>query len=137
HFLAGTRFARSLEKLTVPDRAWDAELVAVAAVVRSLVPRQARVAAVDKHDPTLLHLAERRGWHVPDLRLLTGYPRDGQEAVAHLEALRVRGASHLVLPSHAYWWLDHSRELAGHPEGCRTLWSDDHCRIYELAGEAA
>jgi hypothetical protein len=130
--LSGTRFAGSIEKLAVPDRAWDDELAAVAGVVRSCVPPRARVAAVDKHDPTLLHLAGRRGWHVPDLQLLPGYPRDGAEAVAHVEALHARGASHLVLPSHAYWWLDHYAELAGHLDACRSVWSDDHCRIYEL-----
>jgi hypothetical protein len=134
--LSGSRFAQSLEKFAVPDPAWDDELAAVASVVRSCVPPRARVAAVDKHDPTLLHLAGRRGWHVPDLQLLPGYPRDGAEAVAHLEALEARGASHLVLPSHAYWWLDHYVELAGHLDSCRAVWSDDHCRIYELAGSA-
>lgn len=130
--LAGSRFARTLEKLVVPDRAWVDEIAAVADVVRSLVPRSGRVAAVDKHDPTLLHLAGRRGWHVPDLQLLPGYPRNGREAVAHLDALRARGASHFVLPSHAFWWLDQYTELAARLGTYRSVWSDDHCRIYEL-----
>jgi GT2 family glycosyltransferase len=136
--LAGSRFARSIEKLAIPDPGWEDEVARVATVVRRLVPRDARVAVVDKHDPTLLHLAGRRGWHVPDLRLSPGgYPRDGSEAIAHLEALRARGASHLVLPEHAFWWLEHYAELRGHLDTCRSLWSDDRCRIYELARPAA
>jgi GT2 family glycosyltransferase len=136
--LAGSRFAHSIEKLAIPNSVWENELASVASVVRRLVPRSARVAAVDKHDPTLLHLARRRGWHVPDLQLLpSGYPRDGAEAVAHLEALRVRGASHLVVPNHAFWWLEHYPELRTHLDACRALWSDGRCRIYELARPAA
>jgi hypothetical protein len=57
--------------------------------------------------------------------------------VAHVEALRARGASHLVVPEHAFWWLEHYAELRTHLDACRALWADGSCRIYELARPAA
>jgi GT2 family glycosyltransferase len=132
--LAGSRFARTIEKLAIADPGWEEETARVAALLRRVLPRDARVAAVDKHDPTLLHLARRRGWHVPDLRLSpAGYPRDGRAALEHVEALRRRGASHLVLPEHAFWWLEHYAELRRHLDACPAVWADDRCRVYELA----
>jgi glycosyltransferase involved in cell wall biosynthesis len=132
--LAGSRFARTIEKLAIADPGWEEETARVAALLRRVLPRDARVAAVDKHDPTLLHLAKRRGWHVPDLRLSpAGYPRDGRAALEHVEALRQRGASHLVLPQHAFWWLEHYAELRRHLDACRSVWADERCRVYELA----
>jgi glycosyltransferase involved in cell wall biosynthesis len=133
--LAGSRFARSIEKLAVVDPAWERSAEEVAEIVRTHVPNGQQIAVVDKHDPTLLHLCGRSGWHVPDLKLLPGgYPRDGQGAVEHLEALRVQGAGFFVLPDHAFWWLEHYAELRDHLESdCTPVWSDARCRIYQLA----
>ena len=133
--LAGSRFARTIEKHAVTDPEWERDTAAVARLVRREVPRDARIAVVDKHDPTLLHLCGYSGWHVPDLRLLPGgYPKDGRTAVEHLEALRARGAGYFVLPNHAFWWLEHYEELRDHLERtCTRVWSDGRCRIYGLS----
>ncbi len=134
-----SRFGNRVQKLAIVDPEWEATMRAAAQRVRACVPRDAAVAAVDKHDPTLLHFANRRGWHFPDRRLLPGgYPKDGGEAVEHLEALRSRGAEYLVLPGHALWWLEHYAALGEHLDrSCRETWSDESCRIYQLAEPAA
>ena len=35
-------------------------------------------------------------------------PRDSEEAIDRLEAIRARGAQYLLLPATAFWWLDRS-----------------------------
>ena len=139
HELEGSRFADRIRKLSVPDPAWERSVRDVARVIRRSVPSNARVAVVDKHDPTLLHLCGRKGWHFPDLQILPGgYPRDSAAAVDHLESLRRRGARYIVFPSHAYWWLDHYQGLADHLETeYASIWRDDSCRIYALAERGA
>jgi glycosyltransferase involved in cell wall biosynthesis len=139
HELDGSRFAARIRKLSVPDPAWERSVRDVARVVRRSVPPGARVAVVDKHDPTLLHLCGRKGWHFPDLQILPGgYPRDSAAAVDHLESLRRRGARYIVFPSHAYWWLDHYEGFADHLETAyASIWRDDSCRIYALAAREA
>jgi glycosyltransferase involved in cell wall biosynthesis len=137
--LRGSRFAEKIRKLSVIDPAWEQSVREVAGIVRRNVPHGARVAVVDKHDPTLLRLSGRRGWHFPDLQSLsTGYPSDSEAAVEHLELLRRRGARYVVFPSHAYWWLEHYLGLARHLEKtCTPVWQDDRCHIYELPSGVA
>jgi len=132
--LAGTRFGSRVEKFAVADEAWDRTLRTTAETVRRVVPRDAVLASVDKHDPTLLSLSGRRGRHFPDSRLLPGgYPSDDATAIAPLRELQRRGVSHIVFPQTAFWWLDHYGGLAQHLEGrCRPLWKDETCRIYDL-----
>jgi len=103
------------------------------------VPRTAAVAVVDKWDPTLLHLAGRRGWHFPDRRTMPdGYPRDSGGAIGHLEELQDRGTRYLVFPSSAFWWLEHYPGLARHlAETGERVWADEGCLIYRLAPAAA
>lgn len=137
--LEGTRFARSIRKRAVPDAAWDAELTEIAQTVRRVVPRSARLASVDKCDPTLFRLSHRRGWHFPDRRLLPdGYPADDDVAIQHLEEIRRRGAEFIVFPRASFWWLDHYSGLRGSLEQRhQRVWRDERCVIYRLQPEAA
>ena len=137
--LEGSRFANRIRKISVTDPAWERSVRDVAGIVRRRVPRGAQIAVADKHDPTLLHLSGRNGWHFPDLRSLpTGYPPDSDAAVEHLELLRRRGARYVVFPSHAYWWLERYQGLARHLETeCTVVCHDDRCHIYELTAPGA
>jgi hypothetical protein len=86
----------------------------VRAAVRSSVPRGARVLVVSRGDGNLLGVAGRDMAHFPQspTGLYAGYyPASGAEAAAHLGALRARGATHLVIPATALWWLGHYSEL--------------------------
>jgi glycosyltransferase involved in cell wall biosynthesis len=132
--LASTAYAEKIKKLAVEDPEWQNRLRKVAGVIRKLVPEGARLAAVDKSDPTLLHLCDRKGWHFPDWSLLPdGYPRDSRVAIKHLEQLRSRGADYIVFPSAAFWWLEFYEEFNRHLNDSYTcLWRDDNCVVYEL-----
>jgi hypothetical protein len=75
------------------------------------------VLVISRGDDLLLELAGVEGWHF--MRSAGGryaghHPRDDVEAIEHLEDLRGRGATHLVLPAPALWWLDHYRAFGRH-----------------------
>ena len=67
--------------------------------------------------------ADRRGWHFPQMEDGTyagHHPGRSAEAMAHLEALREKGAAYSLFPQTAFWWLDFYEELRGqleHPTG--------------------
>jgi SAM-dependent methyltransferase len=106
--------------------------------IGAAVPAGATVLVVSKGDEELLRLEGRTAWHFPrtDGGAYSGHhPADSAAAIGQLEVLRGRGASYLVFPATALWWLDHYGELKQHLEGrYRRVHSDDSCVIYQLAG---
>ena len=134
-----SRFADRIRKVATTDASWERMTRRTAETIAHATSPAARVAVVDKHDPTILGLSERSGWHFPEHSLLPeGYPSDSAQAIAHLDALRARGATHLVFPSAAYWWLDHYEGLRRHlDESCAVVVRDDDCVIYALPADRA
>jgi GT2 family glycosyltransferase len=102
------------------------------------LPPDATVLVVSNGDDELLKLgANRRGWHFPQMAdgTYAGYhPADSAEAIAHLEAQREKGATHILFPQTALWWLEFYKELAR----CLTdnsAWSagaGQQCQIFQL-----
>lgn len=137
--LDGSRMGAGVRRRAEPQRKWESTLRRIAGVVRDVVPPHDAIAVVDKWDPTLLHLARRRGWHFPDRRTMPeGYPPDSRAAVRHLEQLRLRGARHLVVPCSAFWWLECYEGLARHLDVIGTCsHRDDRCIIYRLTPRAS
>lgn len=87
-------------------------------VTRS-VPEGARVAVVSRGDSSLLDFDEVRTEHFP--RNGCGeyagyYPGDGTASIAHLEWVRASGATHLLFPDSARWWLESFPRFAEHLE---------------------
>jgi hypothetical protein len=125
---------------TDPKR--DAEAEAVRRAVTENVPAGAVVAVVSKGDEAVVRFERRTGWHFPQTEdgLYAGhYPADGAGAIGHLEALRARGADHLVFPGSASWWLEHYTEFARHlgRNYRRVAPHVNGCVIYDLSpGEA-
>ena len=112
-------------------------LIRVRALVRSVVPLDATVLVVSRGDDDLLDLDGRAAWHFPqdhDGRWAGYHPRDSSAAITDLDALRARGADHLLLPATALWWLDHYVELRQWLERHARLnvRRDDACLIYAL-----
>lgn len=105
--------------------------------VRAAVPAGAIVAVVSKGDEELLRLEGRKGWHFPqrDDGVYAGhYPLDSAAAIAHVEALRAKGAQFLLFPSTAFWWLDHYKELRQHLESRyrAVVRHEETCLIFAL-----
>jgi GT2 family glycosyltransferase len=103
---------------------------------RRVVPAGATVAVVSRGDDRLLDLGGRGAWHFPrdDRGVYAGYhPADSAAAVNHLEALRAKGAQFLLLPSTAFWWLEHYGAFRRHlDERYSRVWSDGDCVVYRL-----
>lgn len=108
----------------------------IAATIRQAVPPGARVLVVSRGDPELVALGDRRGEHFPQSEngVYAGYhPADAEDAIAHLEALRARGAGYLAVPEPSFWWLEHYVGFREHleREGQR-ICRDEDCVVYRL-----
>ena len=121
----------------IPERRQEEALVSeVRERAAELIPSGATVLVAGKGDEELLRLDGRTGWHFPmaeDGRYAGFHPAGDTAAIAQLEALRTRGADHLLLPATTLWWLDHYQALRRHLEDRYTvLLTDEHCAIYRL-----
>ena len=93
--------------------------IRVREAIERAVPSGSTVLVASRGDEEVVRIAGSRGWHFPqdEHGVWPGYyPTDSDDAVAQLEALRERGADHLVLPESARWWLDHYEGFARHLE---------------------
>jgi GT2 family glycosyltransferase len=110
----------------------------VRTAVEETVPSGARVLVVSRGDRDLVDLDGRRGDHFPQDEggaYLGHHPQDSLEAVDRLEALRAAGAEYLVLPSTAYWWLDHYAGFAEHLRLNYPAEERECCSIFRLREE--
>jgi hypothetical protein len=114
-------------------------------VAHAVLPPDAAVLVVSKGDDELLQLLEldgRRAWHFPqtdDGEYAGHNPATSGEAVAHLEALRQKGADFLLIPDTALWWLGHYTEFKRHLEAHYRVIVDleDVCLIVALGNPGA
>jgi GT2 family glycosyltransferase len=112
----------------------------IQAEVAAEVPAGSSVLVVSRGDRALLELGACDARHFPqdpDGGYLGHHPADSEDAVRRLESLRADGAAYLVLPSTAYWWLDHYADFAGHLRGNYPASKGDACTIFSLAGDRA
>ncbi|HEY4257645.1 MAG TPA: glycosyltransferase family 39 protein [Candidatus Udaeobacter sp.] len=95
----------------------------------------ALIVAADTGDPTIFYYAERKGWHFLERdATYAGNPSDSQQAIADLEQLRRRGATHLVFTINTLWWLDYYPEFAQHlAESAELIEATPEFRIYKLS----
>ena len=105
--------------------------------VESVAPVGSTVLVVSRGDTELLQLHDRTGRHFPcdDVGRYAGFhPVDSRAAITHLEEQQASGATHLVLPSTALWWLDHYAGFADHLRSSGELLLDDsrNCQVYRL-----
>jgi GT2 family glycosyltransferase len=131
--------ARSLqERLGVPAEGlgYRHTVEQIRAAVEEHVPAGAGVLVVSRGDRALIEIGGVDAAHFPqdaEGGYLGHHPRDGEDALARLEALQRRGASYLVLPATSSWWLDHYGELAAHLRERCAATEFNFCTIYELA----
>jgi GT2 family glycosyltransferase len=110
----------------------------IQAEVADAVPAGASVLVVSRGDRALLELEGREARHFPQDGAggyLGHHPRDSEDAVQRLESLQAAGAEYLVLPSTAYWWLDHYAGFARHLSNRHAAIEGESCTIFRLAGD--
>jgi GT2 family glycosyltransferase len=108
-------------------------------LVAETLPPEATVLVVSRGDEELVSLDAHRAWHFPqseDGCYAGRHPADGREAVAHLEALRAKGAQFLLFPKTGLWWLDYYKDLRQHLESRypAIVQDQDTCVIFALNG---
>jgi len=105
------------------------------ALAEAIIPTTATVLVVADHDTTLLPANGRRVWNFP--RAFTGHPRDSEDAVRQLEAIRAQGPAFLIFPAPAFWWFEHYREFRSYLDReCRLLVSrDDTAAVFDVSLE--
>ena len=123
-----------------PNPRYEREAEQVREAVKGTVPSGSTVLVISRGDEELLQLNGRRAQHFPqaeDGGWAGHHPADSEEAVAHLESLRDRGAEFLVIPPTYLWWLRHYEGLREHLErNCEPVVADDRAgAIYRLAGD--
>jgi hypothetical protein len=106
-------------------------------VVRDTIPRGSRLIVVSRGDEELVRWEGIEGWHFPQTKdgvYAGSYPGTGAEAIAHLEALKAKGAEFILFPATALWWLDHYEDLRKHLNvRCRVVFrQEDIAVIYSL-----
>jgi hypothetical protein len=122
------------------SRQYQQTIHRIRGLVRAVVPRDATVVVISRGDDELLQLGCQQAWHFPraESGLYAGYyPANSGQAIAHLEALRANGGTHLLLPSTALWWLEHYDGFRQHLESRYriVLRQDDVCVIFALQAE--
>jgi GT2 family glycosyltransferase len=125
--------SRSNERLALVERVRD--------VVHEAVPAGAAVLVASRGDEELIDFEGRTGLHFPQVEngVYAGHhPADGEEAIAHLEQLRVSGAEFLVLPEPALWWLEHYESFRDHlHEQCSLVArAEEACLVFALRAPA-
>jgi GT2 family glycosyltransferase len=106
--------------------------------VAEVVPAGSSLLVVSRGDRALLELSGCDAGHFPqdsEGGYLGHHPADSDDAVERLESLRSAGADYLVLPSTAYWWLDHYAGFAKHLRSHYVATERDACTIFRLAGD--
>jgi 4-amino-4-deoxy-L-arabinose transferase-like glycosyltransferase len=102
--------------------------------LKKITAPDALIVAADMGDPTIFYYAQRKGWHFLEKdAIYAGNTSDSQEAIADLEQLRRRGATHFVLTISTFWWLDYYPEFAQHlAESAKLMEATPEFRIYKL-----
>ncbi|HET8565719.1 MAG TPA: glycosyltransferase family 2 protein [Solirubrobacterales bacterium] len=125
-----------------PNPRYQREAEQVREAVKETVPSGSTVLVISRGDEELLRLNGRRAQHFPqaaDGAWAGHHPSDSEEAIAHLESLRERGAEFLVVPPTYLWWLRHYDGLREHLEGnYEPVVADDRAgAIFRLDGGAS
>ena len=94
----------------------------------------ALIVAADMGDPTIFYYARRKGWHFLERdAIYAGTPSDSQQAIADVEGLRGRGATHLVFTANTFWWFESYPEFAQHlAQRAMLIEATPEFRIYKL-----
>jgi GT2 family glycosyltransferase len=122
-----------------PGPAYRALVHRVRTRVARAVPADAHVLVVSRGDDDLLAVPGVRTGHFPahpDGRWAGFHPADSDAALAALADAQADGATHLVLPASALWWLDHYPGLATALTAQPPVVAHEDCVVYALGSAA-
>jgi 4-amino-4-deoxy-L-arabinose transferase-like glycosyltransferase len=102
--------------------------------LNKITTRDALIVATNMGDPTIFYYARRKGWHFLERdAIYAGTPSDSQQAIADVEGLRGRGATHLVFTANTFWWFESYPEFARHlAQRAMLIEATPEFRIYKL-----
>lgn len=115
--------------------AWMKQLHPVVREITTLIPHGDRFILADRGQLGFgENLLGRRAHSLIESNgTCLGAPPDDAMAVRELERLRSAGASYMVLPWPAFWWLDHYRDLHQHLRSTyRRVVANDHLIAFDL-----
>jgi len=115
--LTSSRVALEAVRRDLTRFQYELLVLRVRTTVDAALPPGAIALVVSKGDDRLLAFNGRTGWHFlrNDKGQYAGHhPADSGAAIAALEDLRTAGATYLVFPQVALWWLDHYAGLRDH-----------------------
>jgi hydroxymethyl cephem carbamoyltransferase len=129
---------RWFERLGSPVRIERPKPRQIREQIEQHVPAGATVLVVSGGLGQVIELGDRQGLHFPQKEDGTHDPQlpvDSDSAIAHLEQLRDRGASHLVFSKADLWWFERYGGLHSHLfERYRPILDNDVCLIFSLDG---
>jgi hypothetical protein len=99
-----------VRQLAEEEAAYNRMVKRLHEVTVTTLPANTIVLVVSRGDEELVPQGDSRLWHFPrtdDGLYWDGYPSHSAEAISQLEALRGKGASFIIFPSTAFWWLDY------------------------------
>jgi hypothetical protein len=114
-------------------------ILRVRLLVAATLPKGALALVVSKGDERLLAFDGRRAWHF--LRNEQGvyaghHPADSAAAIAALKRYRRAGATYLVIPQIAFWWLDYYAAFHAHlNRHSRVVVRDDRTAVIYSLGK--
>lgn len=109
----------------------------IRATLEQQLPEGSTIAVISKGDEQLIQFNHQQGWHFPqdeNGRYANVYPADSSQAIEHLEHVRDRGATHLLLPETSYWWLEFYAAFKTHLASNYNLVAEQPgtCLVYDL-----
>ena len=90
-----------------------------------IVPAKALVVFTE-WDPTIVYYSRRKGWRLERNGRAWETPRDTEEVIHELDALRARGARYLVFTQYSRWWFDRYPGFQQHLESRYRRVRDTH-----------
>jgi SAM-dependent methyltransferase len=116
---------------------WYVRLQQAIADLRLFVPEQAALILVNDNQWSLAESELRPRRVLPFLERngqYWGAPPDNATAIAELTRMQEAGATHLAIPWHCFWWLEHFGEFDRYlRHSCKCLLTNDRIIIFQLA----
>ena len=136
---AGGAAQTRAEPVVADDPEYLALLSRIREIVSASVPATGPILVVSKGDDRFLRLQGRTVWHFPrtDEGAFTGsHPGTSEEAIEHLAAQRNNGATFLLFPQTAFWWLDYYEAFREHLDAqYERIVADGTCVVYRLSAD--